>query len=184
VLGEACRQARRFESRDLVVRVNVSARQLREPGLVETVTRALADTGLPARRLCVEVTESVLLEEGERSIAVLDALRALGARVALDDFGTGYSSLTSARRLPLDGLKIDRSFVAGLGRESDDESIVASVIELGRALGASVTAEGVETEEQLERLRELGCDTFQGYLFSPPAPAEHVADLLPVPIRT
>jgi diguanylate cyclase (GGDEF)-like protein len=178
VLREACNQAMRLECDRLIVRVNVSARQLREPGLTEAVLAALDESGLPAQRLCIEVTESVLLEDGERSVRVLEALRALGVSVALDDFGTGYSSLTSARRLPIDGLKIDRSFVAGLGHEADDESIVASVIELGRLLGLSVTAEGVETEDQLERARELGCDTFQGYLFSRPAPAGELAALL------
>jgi EAL domain-containing protein (putative c-di-GMP-specific phosphodiesterase class I) len=179
VLREACRRSHALGSDRLVVRVNVSARQLREPGLIDVVSEALAESGLPARRLCLEVTESVLLDDGERCVTVLEQLRALGVSVALDDFGTGYSSLTSARRLPIDGLKIDRSFVAGVGREQDDDSIVASVIELGRALGVSVTAEGVETDEQLDRLRELGCDTFQGYLFAPPAPATEIAGLLP-----
>ena len=178
VLREACVQAMRLDSDRLVVRVNVSARQLREPGLTEAVLVALSDSGLPAQRLCIEVTESVLLEDGERSVVVLEALRELGVGVALDDFGTGYSSLTSARRLPIDGLKIDRSFVAGLGREHEDESIVASVIELGRLLGVSVTAEGVETDDQRERLRQLGCDTFQGFLFARPGPVSDVAALL------
>jgi diguanylate cyclase (GGDEF)-like protein len=178
VLREACLQGARLNSDRLIVRVNVSARQLREPGLTEAVVAALDESGLPAPRLCIEVTESVLLEDGERSVAVLETLRELGVGVALDDFGTGYSSLTSARRLPIDGLKIDRSFVAGLGHEADDESIVASVIELGRLLGVSVTAEGVETEDQRERLRELGCDTFQGFLFARPGPAGDVAALL------
>ena len=178
VLSEACRQGMDLPSSDLTIRVNVSARQLREPGLVEAVTTALEDSGLPAERLCVEVTESVLLEDGERCVAALEALRAIGVGVALDDFGTGYSTLTSARRLPIDCLKIDRSFVAGLGRESDDESIVASVIELARLLGVTVTAEGVETDDQLTRLRELGCDTFQGFLFARPAPAADIAPLV------
>ncbi len=178
VLTEACRQGMTLPSDDLVIRVNVSARQLREPGLVEAVEAALADSGLPAGRLCIEVTESVLLEDGERCVAVLEALRTLGVGVALDDFGTGYSTLTSARRLPIDCLKIDRSFVAGLGRESEDESIVASVIELARLLGVTVTAEGVETDDQLAHLRELGCDTFQGYLFARPAPAADIAPLV------
>ena len=181
VLREACCQATRLDSDHLVVRVNVSARQLREPRLTEAVVAALDESGLPASRLCIEVTESVLLEDGERSVAVLEALRELGVGVALDDFGTGYSSLTSARRLPIDGLKIDRSFVAGLGREPDDESIVASVIALGRLLGVSVTAEGVETDDQRERLRDLGCDTFQGFLFARPGPVGDLAALLDVP---
>jgi diguanylate cyclase len=181
VLREACRQAAGLDSDRLVVRVNVSARQLREPGLADAVLAALNESGLPARRLCLEVTESVLLEDGERSVAVLEDLRRLGIGVALDDFGTGYSSLTSVRRLPIDGLKIDRSFVAGLGSESDDESIVASVIELGRLLGVSVTAEGVETEDQRNRLRELGCDSFQGFLFARPGPVGDLPALMDRP---
>jgi diguanylate cyclase len=178
VLRESCRQGVDLPGEDLIIRVNVSARQLREPGLIEAVTGALDASGLPAGRLCLEVTESVLLEDGERCIAVLEELRALGVGVALDDFGTGYSTLTSVRSLPIDCLKIDRSFVDGLGRASEDESIVRAVIELGRALGIKVTAEGVETEEQLAHLRELGCTTFQGYLFAAPAPAAQIVPLL------
>jgi EAL domain-containing protein (putative c-di-GMP-specific phosphodiesterase class I) len=178
VLREACRQAREFDDGRLIVRVNVSARQLTEPSLCDVVTTALAESGLPAERLCLEVTESVVMEDAERSIAALDALRELGISIALDDFGTGYSSLSYLRRLPIDGLKIDRSFVRGLGHEAEDESIVASVIELARSLGVEVTAEGVETTEQHERLREGGCDTMQGFLFARPQPAADVAALM------
>jgi diguanylate cyclase (GGDEF)-like protein len=178
VLQEACREAQAFDDGRVVVRVNVSARQLGEPNLADVVSEALAATGLPPERLCLEVTESVVMEDAERAIAALEGLRALGVSVALDDFGTGYSSLSYLRRLPIDGLKIDRSFIRGLGHETEDESIVASVIELARALGVDVTAEGVETAEQHARLRAGGCDTMQGFLFARPQPAADVAALM------
>jgi diguanylate cyclase (GGDEF)-like protein len=178
VLREACREALAFDDGRVVVRVNVSARQLAEPSLPGVVADALAASGLPAERLCLEVTESVVMEDAERSIAALETLRTLGVSVALDDFGTGYSSLSYLRRLPIDGLKIDRSFIRGLGHEAEDESIVASVIELARAMNVGVTAEGVETEEQHERLRAGGCDTMQGFLFARPQPSADVAALM------
>jgi diguanylate cyclase (GGDEF)-like protein len=178
VLNEACRQASSFDDGRLVIRVNVSARQLAEPGLAETVKAALAASGLPPERLCLEVTESIVLEDGDRSVAALEALREIGVGVSLDDFGTGYCSLAYLRRLPIDSLKIDRSFVRGLGHEADDDSIVTSVIDLARSLGVSVVAEGVETEEQLDGLRARGCDTMQGFLFAKPGPADAVAALM------
>jgi EAL domain-containing protein (putative c-di-GMP-specific phosphodiesterase class I) len=119
-----------------------------------------------------------VLEDGDRSVAALQALRDLGVGVSLDDFGTGYCSLSYLRRLPIDSLKIDRSFVRGLGHEADDDSIVTSVIDLARSLGVSVVAEGVETEEQLAGLRARGCDTMQGFLFAKPGPPEAVAALM------
>jgi len=178
VLHEACRQASLFDDGRLVIRVNVSARQLAEPGLAETVKAALISSGLPPERLVLEVTESVVLEDGDRSVAALQALREIGVGVSLDDFGTGYCSLSYLRRLPIDSLKIDRSFVRGLGHEADDDSIVTSVIDLARSLGVSVVAEGVETEEQLAGLRARGCDTMQGFLFAKPGPADAVAALM------
>jgi diguanylate cyclase (GGDEF)-like protein len=178
VLNEACRQASSFDDGRLVIRVNVSARQLTEPGLAETVNAALTASGLPPERLCLEVTESIVLEDGDRSVAALQALREIGVGVSLDDFGTGYCSLAYLRRLPIDSLKIDRSFVRGLGHEADDDSIVTSVIDLARSLGVSVVAEGVETEEQLDGLRARGCDTMQGFLFAKPGPADAVAALM------
>jgi diguanylate cyclase (GGDEF)-like protein len=178
VLHEACRKACVFDDGRLVIRVNVSARQLAEPGLAETVKAALIASGLPPERLVLEVTESVVLEDGDRSVAALQALRDIGVGVSLDDFGTGYCSLSYLRRLPIDSLKIDRSFVRGLGHEADDDSIVTSVIDLARSLGVSVVAEGVETEEQLDGLRARGCDTMQGFLFARPGPASSVAALM------
>jgi diguanylate cyclase (GGDEF)-like protein len=181
VLREACAQAKIFDDGRLVIRVNVSARQLAEPGLADTVKEALAASGLPPERLVLEVTESVVLEDGDRSVAALQALRDIGVGVSLDDFGTGYCSLSYLRRLPIDSLKIDRSFVRGLGHEADDDSIVTSVIDLARSLGVSVVAEGVETEEQLAGLRARGCDTMQGFLFAKPGPASGVAALMAQP---
>jgi EAL domain-containing protein (putative c-di-GMP-specific phosphodiesterase class I) len=178
VLHEACRKAGVFDDGRLVIRVNVSARQLAEPGLAETVKAALIASGLPPERLVLEVTESVVLEDGDRSVAALQALRDIGVGVSLDDFGTGYCSLSYLRRLPIDSLKIDRSFVRGLGHEADDDSIVTSVIDLARSLGVSVVAEGVETEQQLAGLRARGCDTMQGFLFAKPGPPEAVAALM------
>jgi diguanylate cyclase len=181
VLHQACAQAKTFDDGRLVIRVNVSARQLAEPGLADTVKEALAASGLPPERLVLEVTESVVLEDGDRSVAALRALRDIGVGVSLDDFGTGYCSLSYLRRLPIDSLKIDRSFVRGLGHEADDDSIVTSVIDLARSLGVSVVAEGVETEEQLAGLRARGCDTMQGFLFARPGPADAVAELMAQP---
>jgi diguanylate cyclase (GGDEF)-like protein len=175
VMREACTQAvRRFDDGRLVVRVNVSARQLAEPGLTATVAEALESSGLPPERLCLEVTESVVLEDADRCVAALQGLRDIGVGVSLDDFGTGYCSLSYLRRLPIDSLKIDRSFVRGLGAEAEDDSIVTSVIDLARSLGVSVVAEGVETEDQLEGLRARGCDTVQGFLFARPGAADTI----------
>jgi len=152
------------------VAVNLSAHQLRHPGLVEQVRVALAKHELPASSLCLELTESALLEDLDRHFRVLMALRDLGVRLALDDFGTGFSSLTYLKRFPVDMVKIDRSFVAGLGVTHCDTAIVRSVIELAHALNLTVVAEGIERPEQLEELRSLGCDVAQGYLFSTPLP--------------
>jgi diguanylate cyclase len=173
VLHEACGHARRWQlaradAPPLTVRVNVSARQLAGDKLVGTVAAALAETGLDAANLCLEVTESVLIEDPESSTETLVALKALGVQIAVDDFGTGYSSLEHLRRFPIDSVKIDRSFVRGLPESSEDVAIVGAVIELGHALNLSVVAEGVETSDQLGNLQNAGCDTAQGFLFSRP----------------
>ena len=173
VLHEACRHARRWQLAradhpPLTVRVNVSARQLAENSLVGTVADALAETGLDAAHLCLEVTESVLIVDPESSTETLAELKTLGVQIAVDDFGTGYSSLEHLRRFPIDSVKIDRSFVRGLPESSEDVAIVGAVIELGHALNLSVVAEGVETSDQLGNLQNAGCDTAQGFLFSRP----------------
>ncbi|TAH51832.1 MAG: EAL domain-containing protein [Betaproteobacteria bacterium] len=174
VLREACRQARAWLDAGLDfggVSVNLSVRQFRRQGLVDEVAAVLAETGLPARYLELEITESALMEGVEQAVATLDALRGLGVSLAVDDFGTGYSSLAYLKRFPLDKLKIDQSFVRGLPGDGNDHAIVTATIAMARSLGFSTVAEGVETTEQLEVLRELGCNAYQGYLFSRPLPS-------------
>jgi diguanylate cyclase (GGDEF)-like protein/PAS domain S-box-containing protein len=156
--------------------VNLSGRQLQDPDLAATVADLLDAVGLDPQALCVEITESVLMEDADVGVGALKALKAIGVRVSVDDFGTGYSSLGYLRRFPVDEVKIDRSFVARLGTDPADAAIVAAVVSLGHALGISVVGEGVETEAQLDELRDLGCDAAQGFLFAPPQPA---ADLTP-----
>jgi diguanylate cyclase (GGDEF)-like protein len=179
VLQEACRwHAAHAGDESLVVRVNVSARQLAADDLIDVVGDALERSGLEPSRLCLEVTESVLVEDPDASARKLTALKELGVKIAVDDFGTGYSSLEYLRRFPVDCVKIDRSFVRGIPHSSEDVAIVNAVIDLGHALGLSVTAEGVETDEQLGRLQLNGCDTAQGFLFSRPEHPDVVAQML------
>ncbi|MGH8971940.1 MAG: EAL domain-containing protein [Acidimicrobiia bacterium] len=174
VLEEACRAAARWPApssgAQLKVSVNISARQLRDDALVDVVASALVRSGLPPSALCLEITESLLMVDAERSSLVLGRLKDLGVSLAVDDFGTGYSSLSRLKHFPLDYLKVDRSFVDGLGTDADDKAIVCSTIALTHALGMAVVAEGVETETQLAVLRNLGCESAQGYLWSPPLP--------------
>ena len=177
VLREACRIATgwRGEAR---VAVNMSPVQFRNPRLVELVQSALAEAGLAPGRLELEITESLLLNDSEQVLGTLHRLRQLGIRVALDDFGTGYSSLSYLRSFPFDKIKIDRSFMRDLSRNAESLAIIKAVIGLGHSLGMSMTAEGVETEDQLKALRTQGCDEIQGFLFSPPIAPEAVATLL------
>jgi diguanylate cyclase (GGDEF)-like protein/PAS domain S-box-containing protein len=175
VLGEAAGQAARWRGRGgrfggpLVMSVNVSARQFAEGGLADEIAGVLEQAELQADELAVEITESVLMEETDAAVETLQELKALGVRLMLDDFGTGYSSLSYVERFPLDGLKIDRSFVAALdGGESS--WIVAAIVSMARSLELTVTAEGVETEDQVEQLRRLGCDFAQGWYFGRPGP--------------
>ncbi|MDQ3642615.1 MAG: bifunctional diguanylate cyclase/phosphodiesterase [Actinomycetota bacterium] len=177
VLGTACRQAAAWQAaragqKPLVVSVNVSAHQLDEPTFVVTVSQILADTGLDPSSLCLEVTETAVMSNPAGVQQAGRALRDLGVRLSIDDFGTGYASLTYLRRLHASELKIDRSFVDGLGHELDDTIIVTAVIGLAHAMGLSVTAEGVETPEQLTILRDMGCQKAQGYLMYRPVPAD------------
>jgi diguanylate cyclase (GGDEF)-like protein len=177
VLREACAATARLSAThgaDLHVAVNLSPRQLEDRGLVDRVRAALADAGLPARRLALEITESALLAATDEVRELLAALRALGVRIVLDDFGTGYSSLSSLREHTIDAIKVDRSFVAGIGGEGGDRAIVTAIVGMAHALGCEVTGEGVEDVATLEALRELGCDHVQGYLIARPA---HERDL-------
>ncbi|MDX6805550.1 putative bifunctional diguanylate cyclase/phosphodiesterase [Terrihabitans rhizophilus] len=182
VLQEACRAAACYP--DLVVSVNVSPVQFRNGDLVEQVRAALSSSGLPASRLELELTEGVLLENIESAIKSLRALKALGVSLAMDDFGTGYSSLGYLQHFPFDRLKIDKSFIAPLGDREDSRSIVQAILSLGRALGMSVTAEGVESAEQLRVLRDDNCDELQGFLLGRPMPAEQLSELLADPARS
>ncbi len=177
VLATACRQVTAWQrhgqcAEDLWLSVNLAVRQLLAADLCAVVEDALADSGLAPHRLCLEITESALLEDSESSTRVLNRLKMLGVRIGVDDFGTGFSSLTYLKRFPVDVLKIDRSFVAGLCLDPQDRAIVASVIDLAHAFGLTTTAEGVETDEQLAQLRALGCEQGQGYLWSRPLPAD------------
>ena len=160
-----------------MLRVNVSARQLVQESFRQIVSRIIKETGIQPAWLCLEVTESVLIEDPESSIRVLTELKELGIKIAIDDFGTGYSSLEYLRRLPVDCVKVDRSFVRGVPDNEEDVAIVNAVIELGHALKLSVTAEGVETVEQLGNLQGAGCDTAQGFLFYRPEPPEVIEQL-------
>jgi diguanylate cyclase (GGDEF)-like protein/PAS domain S-box-containing protein len=177
VLRQACEQAvrwRRRTGRDLAMAVNVSARQLQHPGLVLEIGTALEAAGLEPGALVLEITESATVADTEGVLARLEELKALGVGLAIDDFGTGYSSLSYLRRFPVDQLKIDRSFVAGVAANGEDRAIAASVIGLAHALGIHVVAEGVETVKQLEWLSELRCDLAQGFNWLRPAPPDEI----------
>jgi diguanylate cyclase (GGDEF)-like protein len=179
VLRQACMQAASWPG-DVKVAVNLSPAQFRSRGVVQAVISALAHSGLRPQRLELEITESVLLGETEANLATLHQLREIGTRISMDDFGTGYSSLSYLRSFPFDKIKIDRSFVRELVQRPDCVAIVRAVTGLGASLGIATTAEGVETPEQLERLRREGCTEVQGYLFSPPRPAAEIGELMPV----
>jgi EAL domain-containing protein (putative c-di-GMP-specific phosphodiesterase class I) len=154
----------------LLLSVNVSARQFGQPEFVSTVVEAVREAGVPANRLKIELTESMLLDDVDSVIAKMHELKAQGVGFSLDDFGTGYSSLSYLKRLPLDQLKIDQSFVSDLLTSPREAAIAKAIVALGQTLGLTVIAEGVETSLQRELLQELGCRVFQGYLFGRPAP--------------
>ena len=184
VLRESCRWAKEWQELRPVgppptVGVNLSARQLSHPDLVGDVEGALSEYGLDPERLTLEVTESVLVEHEGRHAGALRELKDLGVRFAIDDFGTGYSSLSYLKRLPAGVLKLDGSFVAGIGEGAEeDEVLLEGVIGIAHGLGREVVAEGVETAEQAARLRELGCDLAQGNHFSRPLPGDEASRFL------
>jgi EAL domain-containing protein (putative c-di-GMP-specific phosphodiesterase class I) len=169
VLTQAVRQAALWHQRGhaLPVAVNVSALQFRQTSFVDRVASVLAVSGLPPQLLELELTESILLHDADEALQRLQALAALGLRLALDDFGTGYSSLAYLKRLPVGKLKIDRSFIQGLPGDDSDAGIVRAILQMARALGMKVIAEGVETEAQRQFLLDAGCHEFQGWLFAP-----------------
>ena len=180
VMRQACRQMRQWRDAGLpplTLAVNLSAQQFAQPGLAEQVAALLAETGLPAGCLELELTESILMQHTAHGQASLDALRALGVALSIDDFGTGYSSLAYLKRLPIDKLKIDKSFVQGIPDDRNDAEIATTVIAMARNLRLRVLAEGVETIAQRDFLHAAGCDTYQGFLFSRPVPPDAVCVL-------
>jgi predicted signal transduction protein with EAL and GGDEF domain len=176
ILRTACSYATKWD--EVMLAVNLSPEQLRQPGLVDLVESTLVETGLPARRLELEITEGILLRDTDATVAKLTRLRALGVGIALDDFGTGYSSLSYLRRFPFSKLKVDRSFVAAMMTDSGTAAIVQAIASLGRSLDMRVTVEGIETEAQLEMIRATGCNEGQGYLLGRPCPPQAFEQLL------
>ncbi len=180
-LGVACQQLVTWQqqfSRPLTMSVNLSAQDLRQPDLLANIDQVLASTGLAGAHLTLEITESMLIDDIEATIVLLGQIRALGVRISIDDFGTGYSSLSYLHRLPVDYLKVDRSFVTQAPAGHLNHPIVATIMALGTQLGLATVAEGVETSQQLEHLRSLGYTLGQGYLFSRPFPPDQITDLL------
>ncbi|WP_099509799.1 putative bifunctional diguanylate cyclase/phosphodiesterase [Microvirga ossetica] len=177
IIEEACREAASWP-RDINVAVNLSPIQFRNRGLVQSVTRALAVSGLAPHRLELEITESVLLQDSETTVSTLHQLRRLGVRIAMDDFGTGYSSLSYLRSFPFDKIKIDQSFVREMSQRTDCLAIVQSVASLGASLGMPTVAEGIETEDQLRQIQAAGCTDAQGYYFGRPKPARELVHTL------
>lgn len=180
VLNEACRQAQQWRENGspLVVAVNLSALQFKRGNLIETVSRALTRSGLPAELLELELTESILLQDVEVAIKTLHSLKEMGVKLSIDDFGTGYSSLSYLKRLAVNKLKIDQSFVRDMAEDPDSAAIVRAVIQLGHTLQLTVIAEGVENDAQLAFLRNYGCDEVQGYFYSRPVPSDEFVKLL------
>ena len=181
VLHEACRQNKAWQDAGLsplTVCVNVSARQFREPNLIGRVVNALRDSGLEARYLELEVTESLIMQDVELAVATMNALQNLGVQISIDDFGTGYSSLSALKTFPVARLKIDRSFIKDLAADENDQAVASAVISLGQNLHLRVIAEGVETDDQVAFLRKNNCDEMQGYHFSKPVSAQGIEKLL------
>jgi diguanylate cyclase (GGDEF)-like protein len=186
VLNKACAETAKWiatvpEAKNLHISVNLSGRQLGDPDVVANIAAALSRSGLEPDALWLEITESTLMDDAAGAARTLNAIRELGVHLVIDDFGTGYSSLAYLKRFPVDTLKIDRSFVDGLGRDAESEAIVRAVVGLTESLHLSVIAEGVETIDQLTTLHRLGCDTYQGYYFSKPVRGADVQFGISVP---
>jgi EAL domain-containing protein (putative c-di-GMP-specific phosphodiesterase class I) len=183
ILREACSQMKRwldlFPGSGLdFVSVNLSHKQILQPDLVNHVARVLAETGLPPEHLKLEITENVLFEKPEAAAALLTQLRNLGVRLYIDDFGTGYSSLSYLHRLPINGLKIDRSFIMRIGEAGENQAIVRTIMTLARDMNIDAVAEGVETTSQLEHITSLNCTYWQGYLCSKPVKGDEAQALI------
>ncbi|MBB5574904.1 EAL domain-containing protein (putative c-di-GMP-specific phosphodiesterase class I) [Rhizobium paranaense] len=177
ILAQACRQAARWPEH-VSIAVNLSPVQFKHRNLVKTVADALSASGLAPARLQVEITESVLLDESEHNLHVLQELRGLGVKIAMDDFGTGYSSLGYLRSFPFDKIKVDQAFVRDLPHGKESLAIVRAVAGLGESLGITTTIEGIETEDQLAIVNAEGFHEVQGYIFSRPLPASEVSKLI------
>jgi EAL domain-containing protein (putative c-di-GMP-specific phosphodiesterase class I) len=182
VVRQACAQLRTWDedpaTRGLAVAINISGRLVLEPGIGSAIARELYHSGVDPHRIVLEITESLLMEDRPQAIQTLCQLRALGMRLSVDDFGTGYSSLSRLNTLPIDEVKIDKSFIDQLARGGAGETIVRATVAMAHGLGLRVVAEGVESARQLDALREVGCDEGQGYLFARPIPPDDVAQLL------
>jgi diguanylate cyclase (GGDEF)-like protein len=181
VLKTACEQAVAWQRRGLrpiVMSVNMSPRQFKDPALLDDIAETLAETGLQPQWLELEITESMIMHNVDLAAAKAEAIRALGVRLAIDDFGTGYSSLSQLKRFPIDTLKVDRSFVRDIPNNAEDRAITEAIIALGKALGVTVVAEGVETAQQHDFLRDHACDEMQGFYFSRPCHPDAIAELL------
>ena len=183
VLREACQQVSRWQDQlgygeQLTLSVNMSARQVQQPGLPGDVAEALAESGLPPERLVLEITESLLLHDQKGTAGKLEELKRLGVRLAIDDFGTGYSSLSYLRQYPIDVLKIDKSFINGIGAGTEASQFARAIVKLGQSLHLDVVAEGIEVGEQLTELRSARCEFGQGYYFAPPLPSHELERLL------
>ena len=181
VLNETCRQGKEWLDagyRPITLAVNLSPQQFHHKDIAALVSQALEKSGFPASHLELELTETILIKREQDAVEKMHLLRAQGIRLAIDDFGTGYSSLSYLKRFPLDVLKIDKSFVDDIPAKRDDMEIANTVIAIGHTLGFKVLAEGVETPEQLEFLKTQGCDLYQGFLMSPPLPADEFEKML------
>jgi len=184
VLRTACAQNRAWQDQGhapLVMSVNLSARQFREKNLVDKIVDVLNETGLEARYLDLEITESLIMSQADSTVVLLERLHQLGVGLSIDDFGTGYSSLAYLKRFPVQSIKIDQSFVRDLTTNADDAAIITAVVAMAKSLKLKVIAEGVETKEQLDFLATLKCDEYQGYYFGRPVPAESFIKYLQQP---
>jgi EAL domain-containing protein (putative c-di-GMP-specific phosphodiesterase class I) len=183
LLQDACRQLRSWQTEfpsdpPLIMSVNVAPKQFAQQDLRTDIALTIKQTAVPPDTLQLEILETTAMRDAERAVNMLSELRSVGVRLSIDDFGTGYSSLSRLQRLPVDCLKIDRSFICKMDEDRDSQEIVRMIIAMAHALGIKVVAEGTETEMQSSTLRRLGCEMAQGYLFSRPAPAEVITDLL------
>jgi EAL domain-containing protein (putative c-di-GMP-specific phosphodiesterase class I) len=183
VLEKACKQAKEWQERyprmpPLVMAVNLSATQVGHPDLSRTVERVLEKTGFEASCLTLDLTETVYMKVLEGHTGTLNELKKMGVNISIDDFGTVYSSLTYLKRIPADALKIDRTFLAGLGEDVEDTAIVQMIVDLAHTFGMEVIAEGVESQEHVEQLKEMGCDLVQGFYFAEPLAPEAASEFL------